>query len=114
MKLKGVLAILAATFLVGCSGPDIEVIVQHGERGASQIVQDIPHVIIRSRDEKPLTVRSILINNSEDCQSILGMPMPSPFPVTLKLGEIVSVISACEPVKVAVTTDRGEVSFNIR
>ena len=112
VKLKAAVALVAAAFIVGCNDPDIEVIVQHGERGASEIVQDIPHVTIRSRDEKPVTVKSILINNNEDCQSFMGMPMPTPFPVTLKLGQMVSVISACEPVKIAVTTDRGEVSFN--
>lgn len=107
-------ALVLSLGLSGCNwgGPDIEVLLQHGERGASEIVQDIPHIIIRSRDEKPVTVKSILINDDEDCQSFMGVPMPSPFPITLKLGQMVSVISACEPVKIVVSTDQGEASFN--
>lgn len=109
-------ALVLALGLSGCNwgGPNIEVLLQHGERGASEIVQDIPHIIIRSRDEKPVTVKSILVNDDEDCQSFMGMPMPSPFPVTLKLGQEVSVISACEPVKIVVSTDRGDSSFSFR
>lgn len=109
-------AIVMSLALTGCifGGPDIEVIVQRGERGASELVQGIPHVTIRSRDEKPVQVTSLLINDDEDCQSLMGLPMPSPFPVQLKLGQSVSVISACQPVKIVISTDRGAVKFNFR
>lgn len=116
VKLKTLAGLLAATLLVACNGdgPNIEVFLKHGERGASEIVQDIPHVTIKSRDEQPVLIKSILINNDQDCQSFMGMPMPSPFPATLKMGQMVSVISACEPVQIVVSTDRGDATFTFR
>lgn len=72
-------------------------------------------LVIQSRVEMPVAVKGILVNDDPKCLNMdvstykVGTP--------LKLGEVqqfglgIHGFNACEPVKVVITTDRGESTY---
>jgi hypothetical protein len=95
-------------------GPDFKVWVNQTHIPPNNDPYDILNV--QSREEKPIIVKRILMNDDPKCINMslssytLGTPM--------KLGEVqrfplgLANFGACAPVKVLISTDRGESVYN--
>jgi hypothetical protein len=73
-------------------------------------------LVIQSRQEAPVVVRDIVVNGDPKC---VNMDMGTYRPGTpVKLGEVyqfalgIHGFNACEPVRVVITTDRGETAYH--
>jgi hypothetical protein len=68
---------------------------------------------VQSREEKPIIVKRILMNDDPNCVR-MGASLTYHAETPVKLGEVhrfilgVRGINACTPVKVLISTDRGE------
>jgi hypothetical protein len=70
---------------------------------------------VQSREEKPITIRRVLMNDDPKCVRIEGAIDYRP-DTPVKLGQVLHfglgpAGFACEPVKVIISTDRGESTY---
>lgn len=59
---------------------------------------------IQSLEDQEITVTNVVINNNRECS---GLILAS-FPQKLSTGHTIKVLPSCDPVKVVVSTNRGE------
>ena len=92
-------------------GPDFKVWVDQTRIPPNNDPYDILNV--QSREERPIMVKRIVMNDDPKCVSMdASVDYHADKPV--KLGEVVHFgmgihgFNACDPVKVVITTDRGE------
>jgi len=95
-------------------GPDFKVWVNQTHIPPNNDPYDILNV--QSREEKPIMVKRVLINDDPKCVNMAAsVNYQADKPV--KLGEVLRFalgihgLNACAPVKVLVSTDRGESTY---
>lgn len=95
------------------SGPDLKVWVKQTHIPPNNDPYDL--LIVQSREEKPIVLKGIVMNDNPKC---INMEVTTYKPGTsVKLGEVyqfalgIHGFNACEPVKVVITTDRGEATY---
>jgi hypothetical protein len=72
---------------------------------------------VRSREDKPITVKRVFANEDPKC---LNPNQPQSFEQPMKLGQTLKFtlgirgLGACEPVKVVISTDRGDAVYNFK
>jgi hypothetical protein len=59
---------------------------------------------IKSLEDQDITVTDVLVNNKLECIGLLMATLPQ----KLGTGDAIKVLPKCDPVKVVVSTDRGE------
>ncbi|WP_369720169.1 hypothetical protein AB8Z38_23575 [Bradyrhizobium sp. LLZ17] len=59
---------------------------------------------IKSLEDQEITVTNVVINNKQECS---GLALAS-FPQKLSTGQAIKVLPSCDPIKVVVSTNRGE------
>jgi hypothetical protein len=95
--------------------PDFKVWVDQTHIPPKDAAFDILNV--QSREEKPIIVKRILMNDDAKCVD-MGASMTFKADTPVKLGEVhrfalgVHGFNACSPVKVLISTDRGESVYN--
>jgi hypothetical protein len=96
------------------AGPDFKVWVKQTRIPPNNDPYDILNV--QSREEEPVVLKSIVMNDDPKCINMdLGNYKPD---TPVKLGEVfrfglgIHGFNACEPVKVVITTDRGEAIYH--
>jgi hypothetical protein len=112
----GAVALYAVLTLwpVSDAGPDFKVWVKQTHIPPNNDPYDILNV--QSREEEPVAVKSIVMNDDPKCINMDLSTYKSDTPV--KLGEVyrfplgIHGFNACEPVKVVITTDRGEATYH--
>ncbi|MCS3687505.1 hypothetical protein ABIF07_005468 [Bradyrhizobium elkanii] len=69
---------------------------------------DINVLNVQSREEAPIRVARLLINGDPGC---INRDQPQSFEQPMKLGQTLKYTLLCDPVKVVITTDRGEAVY---
>lgn len=113
--LKITVGIIAAGFLaIGILGsynsPDLELV----RRDLFDAARDGRVLEMTNTGKKPLQVVSMKINDRPDC-SISRLSLiegASPLPLTLKIGDKLSLMSSCQIVRVIVDTDQGSNTYS--
>lgn len=94
-------------------GPDFKVWVKQTHIPPNNDPYDVLYV--QSREESPITVKRVVMNDDPKCVNLDLSTHKADAP--MKLGEVsrfalgIHGFNACEPVKVVITTDRGEATF---
>ena len=103
-----------AIWPVSDTGPDFRVWVKQAHIPPNYDPYDVLNV--QSREEEPIVLKSIVMNDDTKCINMdLGNYKPDE---PVKLGEVfrfglgIHGFNACEPVKVVITTNRGEATFH--
>ena len=101
---------LAITILGSYNSPDLELV----RRDLFDAARDGRVLEITNTGKKPLKIVGIKINDRPDC-SISRLSIiegPSPFPLTLKIGDKLSLMSSCQIVRANVDTDQGSGAYS--
>jgi hypothetical protein len=113
--LKIIVGIIAAGFLaLGILGsynsPDLELV----RRDLFDAARDGRVLEITNTGKKPLKVVGIKINDRSDCSisQLSFIEGRSPFPLTLKIGDELSLMSSCQIVRATVDTDQGSETYS--
>jgi hypothetical protein len=108
-----VLYAVLALWPVSDAGPDFKVWVKQTHIPPNNDPYDVLNV--QSREEEPVVLKSIVMNDDPKCINMdLGNYKPD---TPVKLGEVfrfglgIHGFNACEPVKVVISTDRGEATY---
>ena len=95
------------------AGPDFKVWVKQTHIPPNDDPYDVLNV--QSREEEPILLKGVVMNDDPKC---INMGLSTYKPDTpVKLGEVyrfalgIHGFNACEPVKVVITTDRGEATY---
>lgn len=59
---------------------------------------------IKSSEDQTVTVTNIVVNNRPECVGLVFAKLPQ----TLRTGDAIKVVPQCDPIKVVVSTDRGD------
>jgi hypothetical protein len=109
----GLYAVLAL-WPVSDAGPDFKVWVKQTRIPPNNDPYDVLNV--QSHEEEPVVLKSIVMNDDPKCINMdLGNYKPG---MPVKLGAVfrfglgIHGSNACEPVKVVITTDRGEATYH--
>ena len=95
------------------AGPHFKVSVKRTHIPPNNDPYDI--LVVQSREEEPVVLKSIVMNDNPKCVSLDMGTYKAGTPV--KLGEVyqfglgIHGFNACEPVRVVITTDRGESTY---
>jgi len=96
------------------AGPDFRVWVKRTHIPPNDDPYDFLNV--QSREDKPIVLKGVVMNDDPRC---INMDVSTYAPETpVKLGEVyrfglgIHGFNACEPVKVVISTDRGEATFH--
>jgi hypothetical protein len=123
-KYFSVLAIAAAVIYVSqhpeilglsdLSGPDFKVWI---EKTRIPPNNDPYYILdVQSREEKPISVKRVLMNDDPKCvntdRSLFHAGMDVKLGQVLRFPLGIAGFDACEPVKVLISTDRGESVYN--
>jgi hypothetical protein len=113
--LKIIVGIIAAGFLaLGILGsynsPNLELV----RRDLFDAARDGRVLEITNTGKKPLKVVGMKINDRSDCgiSRLSLFEGPSPFPLTLKIGDKLSLMSSCQIIRAAVDTDQGSATYS--
>ena len=113
--LKITVGIIAAGFLpiviVGSSNsPDLELV----RRDLFDAARDGRVLEITNTGKKPLKIVGMKINDRSDCSisRLSFIEGRSPFPLTLKIGDELSLMSSCQIVRATVDTDQGSETYS--
>jgi hypothetical protein len=102
--------------LSSVSGPTFKVWVNHRPIPPNNDRYDT--LMIQSREEQPIGVKSVLLNDDPKCVNMDLSPYTAGTPI--KLGEVIRFglgingFNACEPVKLAIKTDRGSAIYEFK
>ncbi|KRR15998.1 hypothetical protein CQ12_29040 [Bradyrhizobium jicamae] len=94
--------------------PDFKVWIEQTRISPNNARYDILNV--QSREEKPIIVKSVLMNDDPKCVN-LSNAIPKKDGAPMVLGETQRIglglygVTACNPVKVVISTDRGDSTY---
>jgi hypothetical protein len=96
-------------------GPDFKVWVEQTHIPPNNDPYDV--LYLQSREDRPITVKGVVMNDDPKCVNMDLSTHKTDVP--MKLGEVsrfalgIHGFNACQPVRVVVTTDRGEAYFQM-
>jgi hypothetical protein len=102
---------LALVILGSFHSPDLELV----RRDLFDAAHDGRVLEVTNVGKKPLKITGMKINDRSDCSisALLSFVQgPSPFPLTLKVGDELSLKSSCQIIRVSVDTDQGSESYS--
>lgn len=73
-------------------------------------------VVVTNVGTRPITIRSITINNRKECAESMklyanALAIPS-LPRTIDVGDMTGVLSSCQVIRATIDTDRGSAEYN--
>lgn len=99
----------ATIAIVGSPGSDLGLRVETSS-------SSLAGVVVTNVGARPITIRSIMINNRKECAesmklyaNALGVP---PLPRTIDVGDKTGVLSGCQVIRATIDTDRGSAEYN--
>jgi hypothetical protein len=113
--LKIVIGVIAAGFLVlrilgSYNSPDLELV----RRDLFDAARDGRVLEITNSGSSPVQITRVRINDRADCTiaRLSFIEGESPFPLTLKVGDELSLMSSCQIVRATVATDQGSETYS--
>jgi hypothetical protein len=100
---------LLLNLLGGFNSPKLEV-----RRIGAILASDGLALLVLNVGTKPITIRSMTVNDRADCtvERISYGTGPNPLPAKLKVGDKIMLLSSCRVIRASVQTDQGSNTYS--